>query len=494
MPQSPAHEPSEPMTKGTADTPITRPDRPSRRFDGRILIIGFGLIGQGVLPLLLRHLDLRPRQIHVVTDTPDGADSARCQGIGFEVLPLTEQNHAAILRARLAPGDVVLNLSVNVSSVALLGVCQASGVLYLDTCIEPWGGAYLDPTRPLGARTNQALRETALALRRAHPAGPTALLTHGANPGLVSHFVKRALLHLAHEAGLAQRMPACRAEWADLARSLDIRVIHIAERDTQSTGRRKQPDEFVNTWSIEGLMSEARQPAELGWGTHERRFPTDGARQATGSQAAIYLQRPEAATRLRTWTPLAGPDIGFLITHSEAISIADYLTVGDDAEPVYRPTVAYAYHPCDDAVLSLDELAARGWRAQSAKRLLRDDISEGTDALGVLLMGPRHGAYWYGSLQDIDTARRLCPRNNATSLQVTAAITSGLRWAIDNPDRGILEPDELPHEDILSLAEPYLGRLVGVHTPWTPLTDRGWLMDETLDHDDPWQFDNFRVS
>jgi homospermidine synthase len=33
------------------------------KFAGRLVIIGFGSIGQGVLPLLLRHLDMRPKQI-----------------------------------------------------------------------------------------------------------------------------------------------------------------------------------------------------------------------------------------------------------------------------------------------------------------------------------------------------------------------------------------------------------------------------------------------
>ncbi len=37
------------------------------RFDGRLGMVGFGSIGQGVLPLLLRHLDLAPWQVQAVT-------------------------------------------------------------------------------------------------------------------------------------------------------------------------------------------------------------------------------------------------------------------------------------------------------------------------------------------------------------------------------------------------------------------------------------------
>ena len=47
------------------------------------------------------------------------------------------------------------------------------------------------------ARTNYALRETVLAERRKNPGGSTAISCCGANPGMVSWFVKQALVNLA---------------------------------------------------------------------------------------------------------------------------------------------------------------------------------------------------------------------------------------------------------------------------------------------------------
>ena len=101
-----------------------------------------------------------------------------------------------MLEPRVGAGDFLLNVSVDVSSLALIEFCQARGALYLDTCIEPWPGGYTDPNLPPSARSNYALRESALDLRRRTPDGPTAVITHGANPGLVSHFVKQALVDL----------------------------------------------------------------------------------------------------------------------------------------------------------------------------------------------------------------------------------------------------------------------------------------------------------
>ncbi len=457
-------------------------------------MVGFGSVGRGTLPLLLRHIDLKPEQISIITADHDGLGIAREYGVAIEVLPITRENYLAVLDARLRPGDFLLNVSFDVSSLALIEYCQARGILYLDAAIEPWPGGHTDTTRSASERSNYAFREAALALRAKHPQGPTAVLTHGANPGLVSHLFKQALLNIAADTGLLVPEPACREDWARLAARLGVKVVHVAERDTQIPATRKRADEFVNTWSPEAFAGEGMQPAELGWGTHERHFPPDGARHPFGCGAAIYLKRPGLATRIRTWTPLAGPFHAFLVTHAESISIPDYFTVREGDQVVYRPTVHYAYHPCDDAVLSVMELAGRNWRLQSRRRLIVDEIVEGRDELGVLLMGHAKGAYWYGSRLSIEEARALCPHNNATSLQVNAPVMAAVVWAMRHPAAGIVEPDELPFREVLDPCLPYLGEVVGVYGDWTPLADRGRLFEEDLDTDDPWQFKNFRVT
>jgi len=469
------------------------PDTKHATLFGRLVIVGFGSIGQGVLPLLLRHIDIPPERITIVTAEPRGHDVAAQYGVRFVETALTRDNYRAVLEPLIAAGGFLLNVSVEVASVALIELCQEKGALYLDTCIEPWPGGYTDPNLSPSARSNYALREEALALRQRYRAGPTAIITHGANPGLVSHFVKQALVDLARKADPAATVLADRAGWGRLAERLGVKAIHIAERDTQVAAIPKSPGEFVNTWSIDGFFSEGSQPSELGWGTHERHFPADGRRHDFGGGAAIYLLRPGAGTRVRSWTPLEGPYIGFLVTHSESISIADYLTLRDGDTVRYRPTCHYAYHPCDDAVLSLHELAGKNWELQTRKRLMMDEITTGIDELGVLLMGQAGGVYWYGSRLTVDEARRVAPHNNATSLQVTAAVLAGMVWAIEHPQSGIVEPDEMDHERILEIAGPYLGEVVGVRGDWTPLVDRERLFPEDLDRDDPWQFKNIRV-
>jgi homospermidine synthase len=462
--------------------------------NGALIVVGFGSIGQAALPVILRHLEIQSGQITIISADEHGQEVAHESGASFVLRTLTEENYTEVLARYLNKGDFLLNLSVDVSSVALIKLCRDRGALYLDTCIEPWSGGYTDTSIGPSLRSNYALREQALAFGREKRGGPTAILGHGANPGLASAFVKQALLDIAADTGLRVGKLRNPEEWAALAARLNIKAIHIAERDTQIAGRRKQYNEFVNTWSVDGFVGEGLQPSELGWGSHERHWPVEGARHEFGCGAAIYLNRPGAATRVRSWAPLAGSYHGFLITHGESISIADYLTLRKNGEVVYRPTVHYAYHPCDDAVLSLHELAGRNWHLQANKRILRDEITEGMDELGVLLMGHARSAYWYGSRLSIRDARELAPCNNATSLQVVAGILAGMVWALQHPNEGVIEPDDIDHEAALAIARPYLGEVAGIYSDWNPLCDRGWLFDEDLDTEDPWQFKNVRVT
>ncbi|HEX6004232.1 MAG TPA: saccharopine dehydrogenase C-terminal domain-containing protein [Burkholderiales bacterium] len=469
-------------------------DKKHVKFTGRLVFVGFGSVGQGTLPLLLRHIDMPRNRIVIVTGDDRGRKEAEHYGIEFVVRPLTRENYRAVLGPRIGRGDFLLNLSVDVASAALIEFACERGAMYLDTCIEPWLGGYTDPSVSPSHRSNYGQREEVLALRRKFADGaPTIIPTHGANPGLISHWVKQAMINIAADIHGKIDIPKTKAEWARLAMKLGIRTIHCAERDTQAANPRKRRWEFVNTWSVDGFIGEGSQPCEIGWGSHEKHFPPEGREHDYGCKAAIYLMRPGASVVVRSWTPSEGHYHGYCITHGESISISDYFTVRDGDKVAYRPTCHYAYHPCDDTVLSVHELAGRNWVGQEQRRVLMGEIYEGTDELGALLMGHARGGYWFGSQVTVEEARQLAPYNNATSIQVAAGVMGGVVWAMENPHRGILDPDEIDFQRVLEIANPYLGRVVGVYTDWTPLHGRNHPFPEDVDTSDPWQFKNFRV-
>jgi homospermidine synthase len=202
-------------------------------------------------------------------------------------------------------------------------------------------------------------------------------------------------------------------------------------------------------------------------------------------------------TLVRSWVP-CGEIIGMVIRHGEAFSISDRLTVHrPDGSPLYRPTVHYAYCPSDAAVVSLHEMRMRGYALQDQTRLMNDDVAAGRDELGCLLMGHDFKAWWIGSLLDIEETRRLVPGQNPTTLQVAASALGAVFWMIRHPHEGLKLPDDLPHEEILEVARPYLGPLLSLPVDWSPRQHKDVAAAVTPtqhpgDQDD-WQFDHFLV-
>jgi homospermidine synthase len=471
--------------------PNTRID--TTEFAGRVLMVGCGSIGQTALPLLRRHLALPEDGLTVLEASERGRTLAAANQARFVHCHLKPATYQRELKRRLRAGDLLLNLSVDVSSLDLVEWCSEHDVLYVDTSIEPWPGVFDNPMLTMRERTNFVTREDMLKLRkRIGPGKPTAVVDHGANPGLVSHFVKQALLDLATGLKRAAAQPADATGWATLARDLGVSLIQISERDTQATDRPKRPNEFVNTWSIDGFIDELMQPTELSLGTAESGKPA-GSQWHRRNCGSVYLHRPGGATFARSWLPSSGGYQGLLMTHDEVFSIADYLSLRQASRFEYRPTVMFVYHPCDDAMLSALELEGRGWQPQPARRIISSEIVTGMDELGVLLAGHARNAYWYGSQLSITEARRHVPYSNATCLQVAAGALAATIWAIRHPREGLREADELDFRECLDVARPYLGSLVGAYTDWTPLQGRGELFKEQLDSDRPWMLQSVRA-
>jgi homospermidine synthase len=434
------------------------------KFVGNVLLVGYGAIGQALTSPLINHFALDTKKIRVIAADAEGQSVAESFNIDHQILPLTPDNYKAILEQYLVTGDLLINISVHVSSLELIKWCQRHEVFYLDTCVEPWAGGYEAET--MAETTNYALRHHAL---KSHANGTvSSVIAHGANPGLVSHFVKKGLEELAKDSGIKSW-----DSYAELSEQLGIKVIQIAERDTQSSDIERAAAEFHNTWSVKGLMAEARQPAEMGWGSHEETLPIEAIQHGYGDLSGIYLAQESMCTQVKSWVPSFGEQEAYLITHHEALSIANFLTVHDEEEkPLYRPTVYFAYHPADVARKSLEEWRDNKYIQPVNTKIIRDEVIAGHDEMGVLFIF-EGGAYWYGSTLKIEEARVLAPFNNATTMQVVAGILGALEWMFLNPRASVVEPESLDHEMVLRIALPYLGEVRGVYSDWQPATQSG---------------------
>ncbi len=480
------------------------------KFSGRILIVGYGAVSQCTLPILLRLIRV-PCQNVTIMDFEDKAEGLAPwikKGVRWVRKRITPENMESVLSKYLKAGDILIDLAWNIDCCEILQWCHDRGVLYVNTSTEVWDPYAGAPNKTPQERTlywrHMNVRRTISKWREA---GPSAVVEHGANPGLISHFVKQGLLDIGHRLIRDRKVRGKRGRelerlmgdlrFNELAMKLGVKVIHCSERDTQISNVPKQVNEFVNTWSIEGFREEGTTTAEMGWGTHEKELPRMACEHKSGPKNQICLARMGMNTFVVSWVPNYCIH-GMVVRHGEAFTISDQLTVWKGRKAIYRPTVHYAYCPCDNAIISLHELRGNDYQLQPKLRIMNDEITSGEDILGALIMGHPYNSWWIGSILSIEESRRLVPHQNATTMQVAISVVAATMWMILNPNEGVCVPDDLPHDFVLKVSKPYLGRFVSVPSDWTPLKHyknyfKGYN-DPAIDPDDVWQFKNFLIT
>jgi len=458
-------------------------------FDKKILILGYGCVGQAILPIVLRHICSDGKKITVIEKDNHGKIFRKRNvnnGVKYIKKEILKENLASTLKQYTEAGSIIIDVSLNIAATAIIEWCLRNDVMYVNTSLERWANHQDEKIPELSDRTlfhtHKEIRKVVSKYKNA----ATVVATGGANPGLVTYLTKEALLKIAQKTGKKISVPEDKESWAQLMKNLGVQVIQIAERDTQVIAEPKLKDEFTGTWSAEGLWAEGRAPSELGYGTHEAPELENGTIQDT----AAFLHQPGVTVLCKSWVPNGGSYNGFLIQHSEAITMSQYFETADKS---FRPSVYYVYCPCDATIASIHELRGKELDMQSKTRILKDEIVSGMDELGVLLICKNDKSYWYGSTLDIKEARRLIPNENATSVQVIASLLGELMWMIKNPRLGYCEPEDLPFDEVLKYAKPYLGEMPFVETDWRPEDDRNSLFNRKFDKKHKNALSNFRV-
>ena len=275
------------------------------RITGPIVMIGFGSIGKGTLPLIERHFEYDKSRFVVIDPEDKDRKLLDERGIRFIHQAVTRDNYRKLLGPLLTEGGgqgFCVNLSVDTSSVDIMEFCREIGALYIDTVAEPWPGFYFDSKLGPEKRSNYALRETVLAARRKTPGGTTAVSCCGANPGMVSWFVKQALLNIASDLNLKFKEPKTREEWGKLAKK--------ARRQRHPHRRARHP---------------ARQEAEADRGLRQhlvgRGLPL--GRHAAGRARLGHAREEAAEERLQAQNRLSGGDLSDAARRQYARALMD---------------------------------------------------------------------------------------------------------------------------------------------------------------------------
>lgn len=475
-------------------------------FDSRVLILGFGAVAEAALPLLLRHLRVPCDRITVLdfADRTQALSPWVAKGLRFVRERVLPHNLSSLLATHVDRGGLVIDLTWSIDFFSILDWVREADVFYANASLESWDPSHELECQSLFDKSLYRHYARILELKPQWAGRRTAVVDQGSNPGLISSFLKQGLVDIAgrlvrdndlpeeHRRQLERHLSE--SDFPHLARSLGVKAIHCSELDTQQGTRIKQPDEFVGTWSVEGMWEESIAPSEFGWGTHEKQLPEHGRRLHRSPESQLILPRMGMNTWVRSWVPRQ-EIVGMLVTHGETFTIAHALTVRENGRVAYRPTVLYAYLPCRDTMVSMHELRCRRYELHPKTRILNDETCTGSDIMGALIMGHRYRSWWTGTMLAAPQAREMLGHVNATAVQVASGLIAGVLWAIQNPQRGLCLPEDLPHDEVLTFARPYLGEFLSEPVDWTPLMRyREYIAGDPRpgpDLEDPWQFRNF---
>ncbi len=155
-------------------------------FSGRVLVLGAGSVAQCSLPLILKHI-AKPAQVTVIDkdDRSDRIINEIKQGVTFKKDLITKENLSEKLSSLVSSGDLLLDLAWNIDCNAILQWCHDNNVLYLNTSVEEWNPYVDGADRPVLERTlyprHMRIRQM---MKTWNKKGPSAVVEHGANPGL----------------------------------------------------------------------------------------------------------------------------------------------------------------------------------------------------------------------------------------------------------------------------------------------------------------------
>ena len=221
-------------------------------FPGKVLVIGCGAVSQCALPLILKLIGAHPKKVTIMDPIDNRARVKEVldQGVQYVFERVVKENYKELLEKYAGSGDLIIDLAYDIDCCAILQWCHDRNVLYINTSVELWhpyaGAEGKHPTEFTLYARHMAMRKVIAGWK--NKKGATTVMDHGANPGLVSHFTKQALIDIAEKI-LREKPQDPRKKQLEvylkdqnfpkLAQTTGVKTIHISERDTQITSKLK---------------------------------------------------------------------------------------------------------------------------------------------------------------------------------------------------------------------------------------------------------------
>ena len=440
-------------------------NKPKRQFNNKLVVLGSGGIGTSVIPLLREFINIPLENITII-DKLESAFKNIDPKIKRHNVKITKDNYEKVFikDLKLGQDDIIIDASYDINTEDMYRLCNKYGISYTNSAMETWELEKMDPKD----ETFEARFKAVEAACKDDKKKCNFVVSMGCNPGNVSIWALYAL----------ERINKIKhnykyTSYADLAKKLGLKTVHISENDNQVHKTPKRPNTYLNTWSgdCESWYDEAFHHLELSWGTHEKTKP-DNLNKTVSSKYEYIVDQKGLDSWAKTYTPHSKEMKGMLIRHEECYTLAKGLTLTNDKDHVdYKPSCYYIYKPCKASMESLQEVIDNSsgdtLTYQDNVEMLIGDVKEGKDELGCTLFFEDGEVYWVGSLLDIKEARKLFDNKykniiNATILQVLAGYMGSMFHILDlmkkKKYKGFILPEHMPVKKFVKWTRPLLGK------------------------------------
>jgi homospermidine synthase len=214
-----------------------------------------------------------------------------------------------------------------------------------------------------------------------------------------------------------------------------------------------------------GLISEALDPAQVGYNAADPVLKSLEKEcqhitpKKNGDNVAFYKMRGMDRKVTSIAMDHSGKPFkfrGYMISHGESNTLSRYLRKNTN------PSVYYVYRPCEPAIKSLENMRKNDYKMPKHIHtvFLMPELKDGIDSIGAYITA-KSGNWWMGTVLSSLDVRRLGIRySTPTTVQVVISLLAAVRWMLLNPDMGIIAPEDLPYNKILSWCAPFLGKLI----------------------------------
>ena len=455
-------------------------------FKNRIVQFGFGAVGKSFFEKVSKEIKFDKDNYFIISR--DKLEYTFFLELGgklgnFIVADINRKNFKQIFSKYLNEGDLLIDFADGVGTKDFVEWCAYNNVMYLNTGETDWDDNWYNIFEE-----NLKKNELRNQLRQNINVNKYPIvLQHGNNPGLVSHFVKAGLEYIVKKQFKNNKKLNILLEqnkFNELAKELDLKEIHVNDNDNQEVKDEFDKNKLYSTWSVDSFFFEMLSEATVNIGTNENIDYEKECKKIDFNNGFLEFKELAIDKVGKTYYP-KGNFEGFLVPHEETITIAKSLEVKNNDDAIYRPTVMFLYSPCNFAIKYLKQARVndylnpdttkpkdienqiiRGFKYPERTEILyKEQIKDGTEYVGVLLLGSRFEPVWVGNR----IKEKFLYKNKKLSFWQTPTITpvamsalAATCWMITNQDRGgIYFPDDIyEYKEIINFAEKYISKTI----------------------------------